>query len=86
MGSEVHGFSFLGKLDWDSVDDVLLRSILNSNETKSKSNILAFNHPLRTGTLVHDINLFEHIVNFFVDACFFALPLAHISSAAGKPC
>ena len=50
-------FLFLDScFDWNSIDNILLRPILNSNETKSKCDIFSFYHSLSTCTFIHDIN------------------------------
>ena len=56
MGTEIQLFFFLGYFHWNSINNVLLRSVFNANESKSKSNILTLNHSLSTCTLVHDID------------------------------
>lgn len=48
---------FLGGLDRDSVLDILLRSVLDSNESQTKLNLLVHNGALRVCASVHDINL-----------------------------
>lgn len=50
-------FLFLDScFDWNSIDNILLRPILNSNETKSKCDIFSFYHSLSTCSFIHDIN------------------------------
>lgn len=40
----------------DSVDNILLWPVLDTNETQSQEHVLAFNHSLGVCTFVHDIN------------------------------
>ena len=56
MCTEIELLSFDGDLDRDSVDDILLRTVLNTNKSESKLNIFSFDHSLGAGTLVHDID------------------------------
>ena len=42
--------------DCDSINNVLLWSVFNTNETKTKSNIFTFYHSFGTCTFVHNIN------------------------------
>ena len=60
MGTEKVLFSLLSYLNGNSVNDVLLRPVFDSDESKPKLNILSFNHSLSTCTLVHDINLCDN--------------------------
>lgn len=57
MCTKVQLFLFDCYLYWNLINDVLLGPILNSNEPKPKSDILSLNHPLGTGSSVHNINL-----------------------------
>ena len=56
MSAEIQLFFLLGFLHGDSVYDVLLRSVLDADETKSKGDVLSLDHPLGICTFVHDIN------------------------------
>lgn len=56
MGAEIQLFFFLSFLHCDSVNDVLLRSVLDSDETKPKGDVLALDHSLSVCTFVHDID------------------------------
>ena len=62
---------FNSLFDRNSINDVLLRSVLDSNKSKSQGHIFTFNHPLSTCSLVHDIDLsddtdcsYSFIINF----------------------
>lgn len=57
MSVEVKLLFFDGGLHSDSIDDILLRSILDTNETQSQVYIFSLNHTLGIGSTVHDINL-----------------------------
>jgi len=57
MSTEIQLFFLDSLFDWNSIDNILLGSILDSNEAKSECDILSFDHSLCVGTLVHDINL-----------------------------
>ena len=56
MGVEIKLFFLNSRLNWNSIDNILLGPILNSNETKSKCDIFSFYHSLCTCTFIHDIN------------------------------
>ena len=56
MSIEVEILLLNSCFDTDSIDDVLLRSVLDSNETKSERDILSFDHSLGISTFVHDID------------------------------
>lgn len=56
MSVEEKLFFLNGLFNWNSINDILLGSVLNTNETKSEGNIFSFNHSFGTGTLVHNIN------------------------------
>jgi hypothetical protein len=56
MSIEIEFFLLDSSLNWNSIDNILLRSVLNTNETKSKSNIFSFDHSLGTCTFIHDID------------------------------
>lgn len=57
MCTEIELFSFDGNLHRDSIDDVLLRTIFNADESKSEIDVLTFDHSLSTGTFIHDVDL-----------------------------
>lgn len=57
MSTEVKLLLLNGFLNRNSINDILLRPILDANETKSQLNILTLNHSLSVCTLVHDIDL-----------------------------
>ena len=57
MGSEVELFLLNSLLHSHLVDDVLLRSILDTDISQPKGDVLTCQHPFSVGTLVHDINL-----------------------------
>lgn len=57
MGAEVQLLLLNGKFYWNSVNDILLGPIFDADETETEIDVLALNHPLCVGTLVHDINL-----------------------------
>ena len=56
MIRKVKLFFFKRYFDRDSVNNVLLTSILDSDETESEGHILSFDHSFCISTLVHDIN------------------------------
>lgn len=56
MSVEIKFFLFNSSLYWNSINNILLRSIFNSNEPESKSNIFSFNHSFGTCTFIHDID------------------------------
>ena len=56
MIRKVKLFFFKCYFDWNSVNDILLTSVLDSNETESERHVLSFNHSFGASTLVHDIN------------------------------
>jgi len=57
MCAEVELLLLNGSLHSLSIDDVLLGSVLDTNETKSKADVLTFDHSLGACSLIHDINL-----------------------------
>ena len=56
MGAEIKLFFLNCSFNSDSINDILLWSILDTNESKSQLNIFTFKHSLSTGTFVHDID------------------------------
>lgn len=57
MRAEIQLFLLDSLLDRDTVHNVLLRPILDANESESQLHVLAFEHALGIGTLVHNVNL-----------------------------
>lgn len=57
MSAEVELLLLDGRLDGDSVQDVLLGPVLDSDEPETERHIFTLDHPLGVGTPVHDINL-----------------------------
>lgn len=57
MSGKIELFSLNSILDSHVIQDILLRTILDTYVTQSQRNILASEHALSIGTLVHDINL-----------------------------
>jgi len=57
MSTEIQLFLLDSFSYWNSINNILLGSILDSNEAKSECDILSFDHSLSVGTFVHDINL-----------------------------
>ena len=60
MRAEIELLFLDGLLDTNTIHDVLLRSIFDSNKTESELHILAFKHPLSISSLVHNINLSDN--------------------------
>lgn len=60
MGTEIQLLLFDGLLHRNTIDDVLLRPILDSNKTKAQVHIFSLNHPFSICSLVHDINLCDY--------------------------
>lgn len=56
MCAEVQLFLLNSLLNWDSINNVLLGPVLDSNESKPKGDILSFNHSFGTCSSVHYIN------------------------------
>ena len=56
MSVEIEFFFLLSCFHSNPIDDILLRSIFNSNKTHSKMYIFTFDHSFGGGTFVHDIN------------------------------
>ena len=56
MCAEIELLPFDSDLHRDSINDILLRTIFDANESKSQTYILAFDHSLSTGTFIHDVD------------------------------
>jgi len=56
MCAEIELFSFDGNLDRDSINDILLRTIFDTNKSKSQIYVLTLDHSLSTGTFIHDVD------------------------------
>jgi len=57
MSAEIQLLFFDSCLDWDSIHNILLWSIFDTNESKSQLNIFSFEHSFSISSLIHDINL-----------------------------
>ena len=60
MCTKIQHFPLNSNLDRYPINDILLRPIFNADEPKAQSDILAFNHPLGTGSSVHNINFCDN--------------------------
>lgn len=60
MSVEIEFFFLDSCLNWNSIDNILLGPIFNSNESKSKCDIFSFYHSFSTCTFVHDINFSDY--------------------------
>lgn len=56
VGAEEQLLLLDGSLDWNTVNDILLRPVLDADKAKSELHVLAFNHALGASTLVHDVD------------------------------
>ena len=56
MCAKIELLSFDGNLDRDSINDILLRTIFDTNKSKSQIYVLTLDHSLSTGTFIHDID------------------------------
>lgn len=57
MSTKIQLLFFDCSLDRDSIHDILLWSIFDTNESQSQLNIFSFEHSLSISSLIHDINL-----------------------------
>jgi len=57
VGCKVSTLFFNGFLDWNAVDNIFLRSVLDTNITKSEGDLLVHDHALGVCATIHDINL-----------------------------
>ena len=55
MCIEIELLFLLSFFNSNPVDDILLRSVLDTNETHSKCDIFSFDHSFGGGTFVHNI-------------------------------
>lgn len=60
MRCEVSSLLVNGFLDWNAVDNIFLRSVLNTDITESQSDFLVHNHALRVCAAIHNIDLGDH--------------------------
>ena len=60
MCAEVQLLFLNSDLHWNSVNDILLGPVLDADESKTQTYILAFNHSLCVGTFVHNVDLCYH--------------------------
>ena len=56
MGAEIQLFLLNSLFDRNSINDVLLGSIFDSNKSQSKRDIFSLNHSFGVCSFVHDIN------------------------------
>jgi len=56
MSVEIEFFLLDSSFNWNSINDILLGSVFDSNETESKSDIFSFDHSFGTCTFIHDID------------------------------
>lgn len=57
MGAEIKLLLLLSLQDRNTINNILLGPVFDTNETKSQMDVLALNHSLGIGTLVHDVDL-----------------------------
>ena len=57
MGCEVSTLLINCFLDWNAVNNIFLRSVLDSDVTESKSDLLVHNHALSVCSAIHNIDL-----------------------------
>ena len=60
MSIEIKLFLLNSSLDCDPINNVLLRSVLDSDETKSQVDIFTLDHSLSIGSFVHDIDFSDN--------------------------
>lgn len=56
MSVEIELLFFLSFFDGDSIDDILLGSVFDSDETHSQIYIFSFDHSFGGSTFVHDVD------------------------------
>lgn len=56
MCTEIELFSFDSNLNRDSINDILLGTIFDADESKSEIYVLTLDHSLSTGTFIHDVD------------------------------
>jgi hypothetical protein len=56
MSVEIKLLFLDGSLNWNSIYNILLGSVFDSNETESKCDIFSFDHSFGTCTFIHDID------------------------------
>lgn len=58
--AEIELLLFNGLFDWNAINDILLRSIFDSNKSEPQRDIFTFDHSFGICTLVHNVDLGDH--------------------------